>query len=52
MTFAEKRKQMMLTQGVKINVPNQDHLAVRDFEKSLVDELVDVHLVAGGQLLE
>src|ERR1051326_2962135 len=47
--FAEKRKEMMFAQAEKFDIPDDDHLVVGDIKQCLVNQLVDIHLVAAGQ---
>jgi hypothetical protein len=50
--FTEKRKQVMFAQTEKLNVPDDDHLVIRDIEQRPVNQLVYIHLVAAGQETE
>jgi hypothetical protein len=48
----EKRQQMVLAEAVKVDVLHDDHLAVVDGEQRVVQDLVDVGVVAAGEELE
>src|SRR4029434_7855648 len=52
MTLAEERQQMMLAEAVEIDVLHDDHLAVVDREEGVVEDVVDVGVVAARQELE
>jgi hypothetical protein len=51
-TLAEERQEVMLTETVEVDVLDDDHLAVVDREQRVVEDCVDVHVVAARQKLE
>ena len=50
--LAEERQQVVLAQAVEVDVLDDHHLAVIDGEQGVVEDLVDVHVVAARQELE
>src|SRR5215471_6360347 len=47
--FAEKRKQMVLTQTEHLDVANNDHFIVGNVEKRLPQDIVGIHAVTACQ---
>ncbi|MNZ90083.1 hypothetical protein D3C78_1090360 [compost metagenome] len=51
MGLANKRQQMVFAQGVKFDVPDDDHLIVVRFKQCAIDDLFEALLVAMTQVL-
>ena len=50
--LAEERQQVVLAQAVEVDVLDDHHLAVIDGEQRVVEDFVDVHVVAAREELE
>jgi hypothetical protein len=51
MTFTDKRQQVMLTEGIQLDILHQDHLVVVGFENGVINHLVDSLPVTARQVL-
>ena len=50
--LAEKREQVMFTQAIHVDVPDNDHLVVLDGEQGPVEHVLNVFVIALGKKFE
>src|SRR6185369_5853886 len=49
MTFAEKRKKVMLAQAEHLDIPDDHHLVIGNIEQCPVKEFVGIHAISAGE---